>query len=97
MFPAPEETGLAITAGRATIIPADLDTSSSNPIIPEDLEPQLIAGAIATGKKRVENRPDLAQPFEDEFADGVQKLRRRKGSRVGGGVASIPVWGRHFR
>lgn len=96
LYPAPTASGVAIT-GRVLLSPADLDTSGSNPLCPDDLEQHLIDGAIATGELRAKKRPDVAAPFEQNFQAGVLKLTKRRRLRGHSGVIAMPVRGFHFR
>lgn len=96
LYPTPTVTGAAITA-KASLVPADLDTSTVNPVVPEQIEPYLIAGALADGEARVNKRPDMAQFYEQQFQEGVVELRKLRIGRFGSGPVSIPVKGRNFR
>lgn len=94
LFPTPSTSGDAITM-RAAWLPPDLSTSDNTTLkIPSSYNDALIAGAVATGLRRVEHRPDLAQPHEQEFADACEELRREVSRRYrGSGPAQIRVIG----
>ena len=94
IYPTPTEAGLSIQV-RAIWYPADLSTSdNSTLIVPDAYIDALIAGAVATGLKRVENRPDLAQPMEQEFNDACEEWRRQVSRRYrGAGPYQIRVIG----
>jgi hypothetical protein len=96
LYPTPTVSGTAITA-KVSLVPADLDTSSVNPVVPEDFEETLIAGALAVGEARVNKRPDMAQFHEQAFQDGIARLRKRRIGRFGQGPVAIPVKGYQFR
>jgi hypothetical protein len=84
LYPTPTESGDPIVV-RGAWLPPDLSTSDATTLkIPQDLTDALIAGAVGTGLRRVEHRPDLAQPHDQEFAEGVETLRRRVASRYRG-------------
>lgn len=94
LFPTPTTSGQAITI-RAAWLPPDLSMSDSTTLkIPSSYNDALIAGAVGTGLRRVEHRPDLAQPHEQEFADACEELRREVNRRYrGSGPAQIRVVG----
>lgn len=97
LFPTPTVSSLAIT-GKVMLSPADLDTSGSNPLTPDDMERPLIAGAIGVGKLMAHERPDLAAAFEATFqTDGVVELSKRVRSRGRTGPTAVAVKGMNFR
>jgi|SRR4051794_9291087 len=81
LYPAPSQSGLQIMA-LAALIPPDL-TTGSTPVIPEDMHSKLADGAVSLGLLRIEERPDLAQTFEDRKDAMITQLMRRKNSRIG--------------
>lgn len=94
LYPTPTTTGDTISM-RAAWLPPDLSTSDTTTLkVPQSFTDALIAGAVATGLRRMEHRPDLAQPHEQEFADACEELRRlvRRQYR-GSGPAVIRVVG----
>lgn len=95
LYPAPEESGLAIT-GLAAMKAVTL-TGTETPGIPEDLHPGLRDGAVATGLSLTEERHDSAQVFQARFDAMVAELTRRKNSRIGSGPTQVMVAGIHFR
>lgn len=94
LYPTPTVAGQPITM-RAAWLPPDLLTSDDTTLrVPSSYADALIAGAVATGLRRVEHRPDLAQPHEQEFADACEELRREVNRRYrGSGPAIIRVVG----
>jgi hypothetical protein len=70
----------------ALILPTTLTLAgeASEVKIPEDLEPALIAGAVAEGMLKTEARPDLAAQNEAQFAQGCKELLSRAESRYQG-------------
>jgi len=92
LFPVPEEDGRAITL-TAVCRPPDLEPGG-NVVTPPEFDDALVEGAIATGLRRLENRPDLAQPKDAIFDEACQELlgivnRRYRGS----GPATIRIRG----
>lgn len=97
LYPTPDTSGTAITV-LAPVIGSDLtDSSGSTPVIPADLHGALVDGTAALLLLRVDERPDLAAPFQQRFERAIEKLRRRKNSRVSdaGGV-QVKIAGVHF-
>jgi hypothetical protein len=94
LYPTPEKDGDTLEV-RGAFLPADLSTSDDSTLrVPGDFADALVAGAIATGLRRIEGRPDLAQSFEQEFADGVARLKTQTMKRYRGpGVVQIRVAG----
>lgn len=94
LYPTPGSDGDSITV-RGAFLPPDLDTADDSTLkLPGDFSDALVAGAIATGLKRIEHRQDLAAGHEAEFREGVERLRvqtRRK--YRGPGPATIRVRG----
>jgi hypothetical protein len=95
LYPAPEQSGVQITA-LAAMVPAAL-SSGASPVIPEDMHGDLVDGAIALGLLRMDERADSAQVFEARFERMVAKLRRRKNSRVGSQPSRMRVFGYDWR
>jgi hypothetical protein len=87
VYPAPDTDGEAISA-LAAVEPPDIETMES-PDIPVDLHEYLVDGAIAVGLARIDERLPEADRFEQRFEDGVEKLRRRRNTRVGSGPQAI--------
>lgn len=94
LYPTPTQSSLAILV-RAVCRPSTLTVGvDSGIIVPDEFLDALISGAIATGLKRQEYRPDLAQSFEQEFSDASEEYRRRIARRYrGGGPAQIRIQG----
>ena len=93
LYPTPTEDGLEI-AVRGIWEPSDLVADGDVSPVPVEFTDALIAGAIATGLRRQEHRPDLAQPHEQEFSDGCEEWRRQIARRYrGSGAVQIRVVG----
>jgi hypothetical protein len=95
LFPAPETSGVEITA-LVSQIPSELIAGQS-PGIPADLHPGLIEGAIALGLARVDERLDSAQVFDAKVAQMADALKRRKNKRVGSTPHRLGLWGSDWR
>lgn len=89
LWPVPE-AGQAITSVAALLPPA-LSAGSSVPAVPEDFHQAIVDGAIAEGMRRIYQRHDDAQQYEQRFEDAVKELKRRANSRIGSGR---PSWAR---
>lgn len=97
LYPAPDEAGLAIT-GLQVIQPATLSYGSGSAlVVPTDLQPYLLDGVLADGYTQADENLDRAAYHEQRFAEGTERLRRRKNTRLGG-PATLQVsrrpWGR---
>ena len=94
LYPTPTEAGQEILV-RGVFRPSSLAVGQDSTIVvPDEFLDALISGAIATGLKRQEFRPDLAQSFEQEFTDASEEYRRRISRRYrGGGPATIRIQG----
>lgn len=97
LYPTPGASGQTIDCLAATL-PAPLtDVNGVTPVVPTDAHGSLIDGTSATILARIDERPDLAQPYEDRFAVATEKLRRRKNSLLRGrGPVQIQVAGYHW-
>lgn len=98
LWPAPTTSGVAITL-LASVSPTDLTDSSGaagTPVTPVDLHGSLLDGLISLVLLRIDERPDLAIPFEERFNAATERLRRRKNSRVGGEGMQALVKGVHW-
>lgn len=94
LFPAPtaaDDGDTLVVRGKSA--PPDLDPDDDTTLkVPVAYYDSLVSAAIATGLARWEQRPDLAQPGEGQFATDVQKLRRDTARRDRGyGPAKIRV------
>lgn len=94
LYPVPASDGVDIT-GLMAFVPPPLAAGDS-PLIPTDFHAPLLDGVLADAYGQLTARYDLAQPHEQKFADGVERLRRRKNSRVGSGAVAPQVQGYHF-
>lgn len=96
LFPTPGTSGDAISV----LVPAtatDLtDSGSVSPVTPADTHGSLIDGTTALILLRIDERPDLAQVFEQRYLEATERLRRRKNSR-GGGPVTAQIEGIHFQ
>lgn len=82
----PPSTGAAIVIRYVQDVP---DNRAGSPPFPADFHSALADGAIATGLARADERFDSAGYFEARFNDAIQRLRRRRHSRVGRG--GVPI------
>jgi hypothetical protein len=77
LFPTPGSAGLAVLI-RCSLRPGPLATTDDSTLkVPEDFHDDLVAGAIATGWSRIEQRDDMATGLEARFKDGCEELRRQ--------------------
>lgn len=89
IWPAPDTAGIDIL-GFTAIDPAAMAYGTgASPIIPVQFHPYLKDGMFADALEEVENRWDLAQPFELRYEQGIERLRRHKSARAGGGTQQI--------
>lgn len=96
LWPTPDVSGTALTA-LASVQPADLtDAGTSTPVVPADVHGALIDGTSSLVLSRIDERSDLAIPFEQRFQEAVERLRRRKNSRVGGDGMQAQIRGVHW-
>jgi hypothetical protein len=91
LYPTPTTTGDVIT-GIEALHPSD-GTYAANTalVIPKHLRPHLLDGVIADCYEQIDERWDMAQPHEQRYEDGIDKLRRLKNTRVGSGPAKIQL------
>jgi hypothetical protein len=66
-----------------------VDDRALEPPFPSDLQSIIADGAIAIGLARMDERFDSAGYFDAKFADGIQRLKRRRHSHVGRGGTPI--------
>lgn len=95
LYPTPDTSGVsivALTAGRPPAIQDD-DTPEGSPAIPVDLHPYLRDGSVGVLYKLIEEAPDVAAAFEQQFVAGTELLRRRRNSRLGSGPVQMRVSG----
>jgi hypothetical protein len=69
------------------------DNRGGSPPFPTDLQGVLADGAIAVGLARMDERFDSAGYFDAKFADGIQRLKRRRHGHVGRGGTPIRLVG----
>lgn len=89
LWPVPDTAGQQIVA-LAAAVPADL-TLSDTPAIPSDFHDLLVEGAIADGLARLDEHLQESDRWEARWTAGVERLRRRRNSRVGSGPQQIRV------
>ena len=88
LYPAPDAAGESITALLAVLPPAL--AADDTPQIPEDYHLTGIkAGVVADGLKLIDEQHSEASVWEQEFQDSIERLRRRRNSRVGRGPTAI--------
>lgn len=91
LWPAPDEDGSTITLLAAVSLEAELATGDTIPL-PSDLAQRIaVDGAIALGRRRIDEREDLAAGYELRFEKAVQELSRRANSRMGSGPHQIGI------
>jgi hypothetical protein len=97
LYPTPIVAGLPIVALSAVLPTALTDDSSSLPVTPSDLHGSLIDGVTSMILRRVDEREDLAAPYEQIFATATEEMRKRKNSLLRGrGPVQIQVAGYHW-
>lgn len=99
LFPIPTsgavpEAGAALTVLAAVTPPELAEGDDTTLKIPAEYTDALVAGAIATGLRRMEHRADLATTHEQIFTEGCTELLRATNRRFrGSGPALIRVQG----
>ncbi len=94
LVPVPSTAGLSVVLRAARRPPALVIGDESTLRIPTEFCDALIAGAIATGLLRSEQRPDLAANFEQIFGGGAEEFRVQTARKYrGAGPAQIRVQG----
>lgn len=89
IYPTPTVSGTPILAWSA-IDAADTAYGTAAALqVPRKVHIELLDGCIAACYEQIESRWDLAQPHEQKYADGVEKLRRFKNARLGSGTTQI--------
>lgn len=81
-----------LTAGNEAVVRFLSDVSddrAGSPPFPSDLQSVIVDGAIAVGLARMDERFDSAGYFDAKFADGIQRLKRRRHTHVGRGGTPI--------
>jgi hypothetical protein len=86
LFPVPETDGETITA-LCAVIPPDI-ALTDEPKVPRDFDHVIKAGVIADGLALIDEDPAAAS-WEAVFQEGVERLRRRRNSRIGSGPAAV--------
>lgn len=87
-YPAPTANGLPIT-GLASEPPVDLVGDGDVPIVPADFHKPIVDGAIGVGLERDAERLQEASYFTASFESSIDKLRKRRLGRIGGGPTQI--------
>lgn len=64
---------------------------TGTPPFPTDFDQVLVDGAVAIGLARMDERFDSATYFDQRFAAGVGRLRRRRNAHIGRGPTAIRV------
>lgn len=86
-------TGAELTAA-TPVEEAEVGTGGSQIKVPSEFEDALVAGAIATGLRRLEQQPGAAASFEQEFAGACTELTQQTNKRFrGSGPARVRVLG----
>jgi len=94
LYPTPTTAAQAILV-RGIFRPASLVVGTDSTIVvPDEYLDSLVSGAIATGLSRQENRPDLAQGFEQDYENACEEWRRQVRRRYrGAGPTPIRIQG----
>lgn len=88
LYPTPDTAGLSITA-LVAVLPPTLGLTDT-PQIPEDYHLTGIkAGVIADGLKLIDEQHAEGSVWEGEFQESIERLRRRRNSRIGRGPTPI--------
>lgn len=96
-YPVPETNGTSIKLSYSGVAPALTDSALVRPATPLDTHGSLIDGTLAIILARIDERPDLAAPFQQRFDAVTEKIRRRRNARAfGGRPAQIQVRGVHW-
>lgn len=97
LYPAPGGSTVSILSTAAVLPPALADNTGNIPATPTDTHGTLIDGASSMVLRRIDERSDLAAPFETTFQTSIEDLRKRKNRLVRGrGPTQIQVAGYHF-
>jgi hypothetical protein len=93
LLPAPSSTGWSIAALCAVRDTTALtDTAVELAGIPPQFHRELfVDGGIGMGRRTIDERPDLAEPFELIRAGAKKKLEKLAKSRIGSGAWTAPV------
>jgi hypothetical protein len=94
IYPAPSTTATAITAIES-LHPSDSvygGADNMSPNVPKHIRPYILDGVLADVYEFT-GRWDIAQPHEQRFQEGAEKLRRLKFARVGSGPIAINMSG----
>lgn len=83
LYPAPSTSGDTISGLVASLPSAFTDSAGFTPAIPEDFHRSIVYGALAEGYGVGEEALDQAAYWRERFETRIEKLRRRKNSRVG--------------
>jgi hypothetical protein len=93
LSPTPDTSGDTITglsSGNPTAL-TDTTNAAGTPSIPDDLHRYLRDGLWSDGFNEVDERPDMAQVYEQRFLEGIKKLVKRRNSRFGSGASRMGV------
>lgn len=87
----PEPDGVLAVKVFGAVRAPDLVIGGQDPVVPEEFFPGLVAGALAHGLRRTENRHDLADAWTAEFNGATEELRRQSRARWNTGVGRVRV------
>lgn len=93
--PTPTESGQSIQ-GLIVTAPTELATGSDVPVVPSRFTSAISDYAASRGYGMLEDNPDMAAYYQDQFDRKVQLLGELRFSKQGRGVVQMQVQGYHF-
>jgi hypothetical protein len=90
LYPTPDTADLSIV-GFAALPPAPLVNDTDEPIVPADFHLAIAYGAIGVGLKLDAETLQQASYFDTFFESEVERLRRRRISRIGSGPTRMRI------
>lgn len=85
----PVPTAVDALTGLVSEPPADLVDDANVPIVPADFHKAIVDGAIAIGLERDSERLQEASYFTTQYEGSIERLRKRRLGRIGGGTTQI--------
>lgn len=89
LSPTPTQSNVAIIAWSVIDTGDNSYGNATALVVPRAVHLYLLDGCIASGYEIVEDRLDLAAPFEGRYEVGIQKLERYKNRRFGAGPTNV--------
>lgn len=87
--PTPTVAGTSLIAWTTVDAPDTVYGTGLALVVPRAVHMYLLDGCLASGYELVEDRVDLAAPFEQRYEAGIEKLRRYKNARLGSGTTNV--------